>query len=223
MPTESARLDSGSRGAPAVAGAVVIDPRANALRVWLLNAGQAEEFIDPPVPKAAHAATVPGAPVPLTTQDVSATAAVILKDKPVPAQADAAHVPATAGAPLEPLLSLADSVGKYPYDGDNYLEQGVLAARLRALLGERYPVLLANMRTVSPLTSAGGLWFITGNRPHEGGVEAGAVVIDPRANALRVWLLNAGQSEEFIDPPAAVVPWPKDVQTMIGNQRRNAQ
>lgn len=177
----------------------------------------------PPVPKAAHAATVPGAPVPLTTQDVSATAAVILKDKPVPAQADAAQVPATAGAPLEPLLSLADSVGKYPYDGDNYLEQGVLAARLRALLGERYPVLLANMRTVSPLTSAGGLWFITGNRPHEGGVEAGAVVIDPRANALRVWLLNAGQSEEFIDPPAAVVPWPKDVQTMIGNQRRSGQ
>jgi hypothetical protein len=181
----------------------------------------------PPAPKAAHAATVPAAPVPLTTEDVSATAAVILKDKTVAPPAGAAPapatVPATAGAPLEPLSSLADSVGKYLYDGDNYLEQGVLAARLRALLGERYPVLLANMRTVAPLTAAGGLWFITGNRPHEGGVEAGAVVIDPRANALRVWLLNAGQAEEFIDPPAAVVPWPKDVQTLIENQRRNAQ
>ena len=177
----------------------------------------------PPAPKAAHAATVPAAPVPLTTEDVSATAAVILKDKTVAAPAGAAAEPATAGAPLEPLSSLADSVGKYPYDGDNYLEQGVLAARLRALLGERYPVLLANMRTVAPLTAAGGLWFITGNRPHEGGVEAGAVVIDPRANSLRVWLLNAGQAEEFIDPPAAVIPWPKDVQTLIENQRRNAQ
>jgi hypothetical protein len=168
----------------------------------------------PPAPKAAHAATVIAAPVPLTTEDVSATAAVILKDQPA--------VPATAGAPLEPLSSLSGSVGQYPYDADNYLEQGVLAARLRALLGERYPVLLANMRTVSPLTEAHGLWFITGNRPHEGGVEAAAVVIDPRQNALRVWLLNAGQAEEFIDPRTAQIPWPADVQTMISNQRHNA-
>ncbi|WP_200843667.1 hypothetical protein [Pantoea sp. 18069] len=177
----------------------------------------------PPVPKAAHAAGTLAAPVPLTTEDVSATAAVILKDQPVPMQPGASEAPASAGAPLEPLASLADSVGKYPYDGENYLEQGVLAARLRALLGDRYPLLLANMRTVSPLTADAGLWFITGNRPHEGGVEAGAVVIDPRTNALRVWLLNAGHSEEFIDPPAAVVPWPKDVQTLIDNQRRNGQ
>jgi len=183
----------------------------------------------PPVPKAvsvpsvvsapALAGTIHAAPVPLNTADVSATAAVILNDKPVP-KTPAADTPATAGAPLESLASLADSVGQYPYDGDNYLEQGVLAARLRALLGEDYPILLANMRTVSPLAAADGLWYVTGNRPHEGGVEAAAVVIDPRQNALRVWLLNAGQSQEFIDPPTAKIPWPRDVQTLIKNQRR---
>lgn len=183
----------------------------------------------PPAPKAVLAApavtapalagTIHAAPVPLTSADVSATAAVILSDKPVP-KSPAAETPATAGAPLESLASLADSVGQYPYDADNYLEQGVLAARLRALLGAEYPVLLANMRTVSPLTAADGLWYITGNRPHEGGVEAAAVVIDPRQNALRVWLLNAGQAQEFIDPPAAQIPWPREVQTLIKNQRK---
>ncbi|MET1117133.1 MAG: hypothetical protein ABWY08_19575 [Comamonas sp.] len=184
----------------------------------------------PPEPKVAHAApavsvpamagTIHASAVPLTTADVSATAAVILSDKPVPAKPGAADTRATAGAPLESLASLAGSVGKYPYDADNYLEQGVLAARLRALMGEEYPLLLANMRTVSPLTAADGLWYITGNRPHEGGVESAAVVIDPRQNALRVWLLNAGQAQEFIDPPTAQVPWPRDVQTLIRNQRK---
>ena len=47
-----------------------------------------------------------------------------------------------------------------------------------------------------------------------------AVVINPHRNALRVWLLNAGQSQEFIDPPTAKIPWPRDVQTLIKNQRR---
>ena len=164
----------------------------------------------PPEPKAALAA--------LPVAD-AVTAAVILRDAPVPVP----PVPALAEAPAESLASLRDSVGKYPYDETNYLEQGVLAARLRALLGERYPLLLANMRTVSPLAEADGLWFITGNRPHEGGAEAAAVVIDPRQNALRVWLLSAGQSHEFVDPPMASIPWPKDVRTMLQNHGRPAQ
>ena len=176
-------------------------------------------LVAPALTAPAMAGTMHAAPAALTTADVSATAAVILSDKPVP-KSPAADAPATAGAPLESLASLADSVGKYPYDADNYLEQGVLAARLRALLGAEYPALLANMRTVSPLTAADGLWFITGNRPHEGGVEAAAVVINPHRNALRVWLLNAGQSQEFIDPPAAQIPWPREVQTLINNQRK---
>lgn len=169
----------------------------------------------PPEPKAALAAALPAA------EAVTAvTAAVIMQDEPVPVP----PVPALTGAAAqEPLASLQESVGKYPYDDVNYLEQGVLAARLRALLGERYPLLLANMRTVSPLTEAGGLWFITGNRPHEGGADAAAVVIDPRQNALRVWLLSAGKSSEFVDPPLARIPWPKDVQTMQQNLRQPAQ
>lgn len=152
----------------------------------------------PPQPKTALAAE-PG----------MMQAAVILQNAPQRA---------TEAAEPESLASLRDAVGSYPYDETNYLEQGVLAARLRALLGERYPRLLSNLRTVSPLTEADGLWFITGNRPHEGGVEAAAVVIDPRQNALRVWLLNAGKVQEFIDPPAAQIPWPKDVQTLLQNQ-----
>lgn len=162
----------------------------------------------PPTPKAALATVLPVTAV---------TAAVIMQDEPVPIP----PVPVLSAAPVqEPLASLQEFVGKYPYDDVNYLEQGVLAARLRALLGDRYPVLLANMRTVSPLTEADGLWFITGNRPHEGGAEAAAVVINPRQNALRVWLLSAGKSSEFVDPPLARIPWPRDVQTLLSNQTR---
>ncbi|MCT9809178.1 hypothetical protein N0K08_00895 [Acidovorax sp. Be4] len=166
----------------------------------------------PPVPKAALTTALP-----VAEAVTAVTAAVIMQDEPVPIP----PVPAlTAASVQEPLSGLQEFVGKYPYDDVNYLEQGVLAARLRALLGDRYPELLANMRTVSPLTEADGLWFITGNRPHEGGSEVAAVVIDPRQNALRVWLLNAGKSAEFVDPPLARIPWPKDVQTLLSNQNR---
>lgn len=166
----------------------------------------------PPAPKAALATALP-----VAEAVTAVTAAVIMQDEPVPIP----PVPAlSAASAQEPLASLQEFVGKYPYDDVNYLEQGVLAARLRALLGDRYPVLLANMRTVSPLTEADGLWFITGNRPHEGGAEVAAVVIDPRQNALRVWLLSAGKSAEYVDPPLARIPWPKDVQTLLSNQNR---
>ena len=161
------------------------------------------------------AACEPKPPEPKTANlSGGAQAAVILPDAPALA---------TEAAAQQSLASLRDAIGNYPYDETNYLEQGVLAARLRALLGERYPLLLSNLRTVSALTEADGLWFITGNRSHEGGVEAAAVVIDPRQNALRVWLLNAGRSQEFVDPPTAQIPWPKDVQTLLQNQVRPTQ
>jgi len=124
-------------------------------------------------------------------------------------------VPKVAQLPqAQSLAELRDSVGNYPYTDSNYLEQGVLAARLKALLGERYPQLLSNMRAVSALTEVGGLWFISGNSQTEDSLELAAVVIDPAQNALRVWLRNSGQAQEFVDPPAALIPWPKDVQSL---------
>ncbi len=157
-----------------------------------------------PAPKAASAAA-PG----------TAQAAIV-----EPASADAlrqTRLPSTAKAGEPGLDSLAEYVGKYPYDGINYLEQGVLADRLKALLGNRYPTLLSNMRTVGPLTREGEVWSIVGLRPHQGGEEMGAVVIDPARNALRVWLLNDGRQDDVTDVSGPDIPWPEQVRKTLAN------
>lgn len=132
-------------------------------------------------------------------------------------------VESTVAAPpiaAESLASLQQYVGTYPSDNQSsFLEQGVLAERLKQQLGADYANFLLNMRTVSPLTQDGTVWFITGNRPHEGGMEEAAVVIDAPHNAIRVWMLHEGKVKEWLDPAGAQVPWPQDVQTMIDNQK----
>lgn len=133
----------------------------------------------------------------------------------------AASVAKTDGATqaaASPLVELRSYVGTYPSDSNvSFLEQGVLAERLKLLLGKDYPTLLANMRTVGPLTEDRGRWFITGNRPHEGGSEAAAIVVDAGQNAVRVWMLHEGNTREFLDPQGVHVPWPQDVQTLMDN------
>jgi len=127
------------------------------------------------------------------------------------------RMPSTAKAGEPGLDSLAEYVGKYPYDGTNYLEQGVLADRLKALLGTSYPTLLSNMRTVGPLTKEGDVWSIVGLRPHQGGEEMGAIVIEPARNALRVWLLTGGKQSDFSDAAGADIAWPEQVNKTMAN------
>lgn len=134
------------------------------------------------------------------------------------AQTLPSHAAPDAGA--SPLAELKQYVGTYPSDSNmSFLEQGVLADRLKLMLGKEYSTLLSNLRTVSPLTEDAGRWFITGNRPHEGGTEAAAVVVDAGKNAVRVWMLHEGKVSEYQDPNHITVPWPKDVQTMQDNQK----
>lgn len=145
--------------------------------------------------------------------------------KPAPsASQSGAAAPAPApqtqvnAAAVADLAELKPYVGAYPSDSNvSFLEEGVLAERLKRLLGPDYSTLLMNLRTVSPLMDDAGRWFITGNRPHEGGVEEAAVVVDSAQNAVRVWMLHGGQVREWVDPAGAQVPWPKDVQTMLDN------
>ena len=140
--------------------------------------------------------------------------------KAEPAPAPSAKPADAATDAVHGLGALKTYVGTYPSDSNvSFLEQGVLADRLKTMLGKEYPTLLANLRTVGPLTDDAGRWFITGNRPHEGGTEAAAVVVDAAQNAVRVWMLHEGKVSEFVDPMNASIPWPKDVQTMVDNQK----
>lgn len=173
------------------------DPRSPSVPTPKAGPGAAQE-VAAPAPGVAQAATVEAAP----------PAADAIRQT---------RLPSTAKAGEPGLDSLAEYVGKYPYDGINYLEQSVLADRLKALLGSRYPTLLSNMRTVGPLTREGDVWSIVGLRPHQGGEEMGAIVIDPARNALRVWLLNDGRQDDFTDAADADIPWPEQVKKTLAN------
>ena len=136
---------------------------------------------------------------------------VAQNDAPVLATASLRAAPVASPATLKNLEAL---VGSYPGERTDYLREGALAVRLQQLLGDSYPVVLRNLGTSGPLTREGDLIYITGNRPHRGGEEAAAIAIDTQRNALRVWLLHAGKTQDMTDPVASHVEWPHDVQMM---------
>lgn len=136
------------------------------------------------------------------------------------APARPAVVAAPAAAPASRWAPLELQVGRYPADGADFLRNGPLADRLYGLMGAvNYPLLLQNLGVSGPLQREGALLYITGNRPHQGGSEAAAVVIHPAADAVRVWLLTGGEEWDVQDQ-GAPVPLPADVRTMLENARR---
>ena len=125
-----------------------------------------------------------------------------------------------AATATNPWTNLQAQVGRYPTDGADFLRTGPLAERLRGLLGAtNYPVLIDNLGVSSPLQQEGAMLYITGNRPHQGGTEAAAVVIHPGKDAVRVWLLTGGEEWDVQDQGAPKTV-PADVATMMKNARR---
>lgn len=131
---------------------------------------------------------------------------------PPPEAPDAVTPP--AGYP-SPLASLRELVGRYPHDVGLW-EREPLASRLRALLGERMPTFVANTEVQSPLLEEDGILYVTGNRPHRGGIDAAALVIDLRRDAVWVWLLVDGESEALLDRDVPV-ELPVDVRLVLEN------
>lgn len=175
---------------------------------------------EPSTPPAPKLGSEPVASAPSTPPVTDAVQGLGGDAATVAASADKAAATPMSSLQTSPLSSLREYVGQYPSDSNvSFLEQGVLADRLKQMLGKDYPTLLSNLRTVSPLSADAGRWFITGNRPHEGGTESAAVVVDAAQNAVRVWMLHEGKSTEYQDPSQVNVPWPVDVQTMLNNQK----
>lgn len=115
------------------------------------------------------------------------------------------------------LDSLKPLQGKYRWDGVDYVKDGVLAQRLKTLMGPQYDTLLKNLQALGPLEPSAALLYVMGNRQHQGGEEMAAVVIDPVRNGLRVWLLSEGRQTVFTDVDGADIPWPSEVQSMLRN------
>lgn len=181
----------------------------------------APKAVDVAAPSPAAAPSGVAAPTTGAIEGLSGDAAMVAQSAE---KAESLPSHAQPSSQASPLGALKQYVGTYPSDSNvSFLEQGVLADRLKLMLGKDYALLLANMRTVSPLTQEGGRWFITGNRPHEGGSEAAAVVVDAAKNAVRVWMLHEGKVSEYQDPAHIDVPWPQEVQTMLGNYQAPAK
>ncbi|THT98467.1 hypothetical protein E9531_14165 [Lampropedia puyangensis] len=113
-------------------------------------------------------------------------------------------------------LALNEALGQYPHQAP-FLEQSAITARLTSLLGkDGYAAAMQNLQVSGPLSVEGSVFFITGNRAHQGGVEAVAIALDEASNRIRVWLLQSGQTRSFAEQDTTFA-WPRDVQIMIGN------
>lgn len=154
-------------------------------------------------------------PVSETTAEVPAAAAQI--ENVGPRAAQEVRVPHVAKEGEQGLDSLKLLEGKYRWDGVDYVKDGVLAERLKTLMGQQYDTLLKNLQTLGPLEPVSGLLYVMGNRQHQGGEEMAAVAIDPVRNGLRVWLLSEGKQTVFTDVEGAEIPWPSAVLTMFSN------
>lgn len=162
----------------------------------------------------------PAEPAPASAPAPAATAAPAVAPQPAPitsVKGNEFRRPYAAQPGAPELKSLESLIGTYPHDGAKYLEQGVLAERLKRLLDSRYGALLKNLQTSGPLTKEGDVWMVTGNRQHQGGTDAAAVVIDPARNALRVWLMRSGTQTVYTDLREGEIAWPESVKTLIGN------
>jgi hypothetical protein len=121
-------------------------------------------------------------------------------------------IPAT----VSELTTLRQFIGKYPYEGVNYLTIDPLKRRLGALLGEKYPVFVENMNVIGPLGDDGGLLYTYGNAPHRGMLDMGGIVIDPGQDAIYVWLMEDRKVSEFRENQKSI-PVPQYLQTIIAN------
>lgn len=134
---------------------------------------------------------------------------------PAPAP-EAAPAPAPAAPPAD-WASLDGLVGKYPPES-RIFEDSAVAPQLKTLLGPKLDVLKTNTQTSGPLQKEGGIYYLTGNKQHEGGSNEAYVLIDPATKALEVGLREDGKLTVYTTSVTKIAK-PKDVQTMLANAR----
>ncbi len=133
-----------------------------------------------------------------------------------PAPVEIAPAPTDAApATTADWSALNAQVGKYPNE-TKLLEDSPITADLKTLLGAKFDVLATNMQTQAPLQKDGAVLFTSGNKQHEGGVNAAYLLIDPATRALEVGLWEGGKLTTYKTPGSNLAK-PKDVQTMISN------
>jgi hypothetical protein len=139
-------------------------------------------------------------------------------DTPAPLQPEAAV--AVQGIPAE-WNNLANLVGKYPgeYSKDNIdiFDKGAVAAALKIRLGPKMAVFQTNLSVASPLQRAGRYFYLSGNAPHQGGVEQAYLMIDPARREVQVGLWERGKLTVYAPASGARLPVAPDIKKMLDN------
>jgi uncharacterized membrane protein len=96
-------------------------------------------------------------------------------------------------APLDELNRFA---GVYPHSVQLWKDLAI-GKRLEALLGAALPTFLANMKMQSPLMKDGGVFYVTGNAPHRGGLDNAILLADPATDTLEAILFVNAARRDF--------------------------
>ena len=94
-----------------------------------------------------------------------------------------------------------------------------LGPRLSALLGAKEKAFVEHLRVRSPLMWDGRVFYVTGNKPHQGGIDMAAFVADPATDTINVILITAGVREEFKEA-GRDVNLPAEVAATVANQSK---
>jgi len=113
-------------------------------------------------------------------------------------------------APLDELRRFA---GAYPRTVHLW-DEPVIHERLLALLGTAMPLFLEAMKVQSPLIKDNEIYYVTGNKPHRGGLDNAAFLADPASDTLAVILYVNGTRRDFKEGGRDVAI-PKEVVAMI--------
>ncbi|WP_296722678.1 hypothetical protein [Erythrobacter sp.] len=137
-----------------------------------------------------------------------------------PAPPEPASTPPVQGVPAE-WNNLASLVGKYPgtsgRDNIDIFERGAVAATLKARLGPKFATLRTNLSVVSPLQRAGRYFYLSGNAPHQGGVEQAYLMIDPARREVDIGLWERGKLTVYPPADGARLPVAPDIRKMLDN------
>lgn len=96
---------------------------------------------------------------------------------------------------------------------------GPIAAAIRAQLGGKTTALQKNLSVATPLKRQGSAFYLSGNAPHQGGMEQAYVLLDTSRRAVQVGLWERGKLSVYSPPGRRLAP-PADIQTLLNNSPR---
>jgi putative lipoprotein len=119
----------------------------------------------------------------------------VIRDKTALEGCAAAGVPpgAFGSAPLDELNRYA---GTFP-GSPGMWSLAPLGPRLAALLGAKEKSFLENAKVCTPVLKDGGVFYMIGNRSHQGLIDMAMFVADPSTDTINVVLFNRGVREDF--------------------------